>query len=170
MEISQSLEIRQARPEDAAGIVAVFNPIIEAGRYTTFDTPFTAEAERHYILSLTERDILHVAVRHPEEVVVGFQGLSTFPSYSRAFVHVGVMGTFVALDQRQQGIGGRLFAATFELARQMGYEKILTYVRADNTGGLVAYLKQGFRIVGTAQNQAKIGGRYVDEIIIEKLL
>lgn len=170
MEISQSLEIRQARPEDAAGIVAVFNPIIESGRYTTFDTPFTAEAERQYILDLTERDILHVAVRQPAGIVVGFQGLSPFPSYSRAFAHVGVMGTFIALNQRRQGIGGRLFAATFQLARQKGYEKIFTYVRADNTGGLVAYLKQGFRIVGTAQNQAKIDGRYVDEIIIEKLL
>jgi L-amino acid N-acyltransferase YncA len=164
-----NLHIRQARPEDAEGIVAVFNPIIESGLYTTFDTPFTAEAERQYILNLKERDILHVAVRQPDEVVVGFQGLSPFPSYSRAFAHVGVMGTFVALDQRRQGIGGRLFAATFELARLKGYEKIFTYVRADNTGGLAAYLKQGFRIVGTAQNQAKIGGRYVDEIIIEKL-
>jgi hypothetical protein len=58
MEIS----IRQARPDDAAGIIAVFNPIIESGLYTTFDTSFTVEAERAYINGLTGRDILHVAI------------------------------------------------------------------------------------------------------------
>jgi len=52
----------------------------------------------------------------------------------------------------------------------LGYEKIFTYVRADNPAGLVAYLHQGFRIVGTAQRQAKIRGQYVDEIIIERML
>jgi RimJ/RimL family protein N-acetyltransferase len=35
---------------------------------------------------------------------------------------------------------------------------------------LVAYLRQGFRIVGTAQRHAKIRGEYVDEIIIERML
>lgn len=37
--------IREARPEDAEGIVRVLNPIIETGKHTIFDTPFTAEAE-----------------------------------------------------------------------------------------------------------------------------
>jgi len=63
-----------------------------------------------------------------------------------------------------------LFASTFEAARGKGYEKILTYVRADNPAALATYLGQGFRIVGTAQKQAKVRGRYVDEIIIERLL
>jgi hypothetical protein len=45
------------------GIVAVFNPIIEARSFTLFDTPFSIEAERSYIEGLTSRDIFHVAVR-----------------------------------------------------------------------------------------------------------
>lgn len=79
--------VRQAQPDDAAGIVAVFNPIIESGLYTTFDTPFTVEAERTYIDSLTERDILHVAVLPEDSRIVGFQGLSLFPSNSQAMNH-----------------------------------------------------------------------------------
>jgi RimJ/RimL family protein N-acetyltransferase len=51
-----------------------------------------------------------------------------------------------------------------------GYEKIFTYVRGDNPAALVAYVKCGFRIVGTAQRHAKCAGRYVDEIIIERFL
>jgi L-amino acid N-acyltransferase YncA len=81
-----------------------------------------------------------------------------------------VIGTYVDLSRRRQGIGGRLFAATFEAARAKGYEKLFSYVRADNNSGLNAYLKHGFRTVGTAQHHAKISGRYIDEILIEKLL
>ena len=49
-------------------------------------------------------------------------------------------------------------------------EKIFTFVRADNPAALQAYLHQGFQIVGTARRHTKIGGRYIDEIVIEKFL
>jgi RimJ/RimL family protein N-acetyltransferase len=43
-------------------------------------------------------------------------------------------------------------------------------VRADNEAGLKTYLRQGFRMVGTAERHAKVDGRCIDEIVIEKLL
>jgi len=48
--------------------------------------------------------------------------------------------------------------------------KICSYVRADNLGALAFYLRLGFRTIGTAQKQAKIGQRYIDEIFIERFL
>ena len=57
-----------------------------------------------------------------------------------------------------------------ESARGKEYEKIFTFVRADNREALQFYLKLGFRVVGTAERQARIGGNYVDEVIIEKFL
>ncbi|MFN8458557.1 MAG: GNAT family N-acetyltransferase [Anaerolineae bacterium] len=59
---------------------------------------------------------------------------------------------------------------SYDKARDKGYEKIFTYIRADNLAALTTYLHQGFRIVGAAQQQAKIKGRYIDEIIIERML
>ena len=90
------------------------------------------------------------------------------PDFTHAFDHVGVIGTYVDLDRRRQGIASRLFAATFVAARQKGYEKFFSYVRADNDAGLQTYLRQGFRVVGTAERQAKIDGRYIDEMLIER--
>jgi L-amino acid N-acyltransferase YncA len=40
------LLVREVQPADAEAIVAILSPIIEAGLYTAFDTPFTVEAER----------------------------------------------------------------------------------------------------------------------------
>jgi RimJ/RimL family protein N-acetyltransferase len=67
-------------------------------------------------------------------------------------------------------VARRLFAETFAAARSKGYKKLFTYVRRDNPAALAAYLSQGFRVVGTAERQARIRGRYVDEIIIERFL
>lgn len=164
------LIVRPAQPEDAAAIVAIFNPIIESGKYTAFDTPFTVEAEREYIANFPARGVFHVAVRQDDQKIVGFQSMEPFATYTRAFDHVGVVGTYVDLAERRQGIAGQLFAATFEAARQKGYEKLFTFIRADNPAALATYQQQGFQIIGTGHRQAKINGSYVDEIMVERFL
>ena len=164
------IAIREATPDDAAGIVSVFNPIIEAGRFSLFDTPFTVEAERAYIEGLTERDIFHVAVRTDDNTILGFQSMSPFATYAHSIEHVGVSGTYIGLEHRRKGIASRLFPATFEAARRKRYEKIFTYILADNAAALATYQKHGFRIIGTAERHAKLRGRYVDVMVVERLL
>lgn len=164
------LTVRDAEPADAAGLVRVLNPIIEARRYTALDTTFTVEAERDYVIGFPGRGVWKVAVRQPDQTIVGFQVLEPYAAYTHAFDHVGTLGTYVDLDLRRQGIARRLFAATLDAARAKGYEKIFTFVRADNPAALQTYLGQGFVVVGNAKRQAKIDGEYVDEILIEKWL
>ena len=87
--------IRAARPRDALAIITIWNPIIESGKYTAFDTPFTEKQERAYIENQTERDIFHVAERESDGVIAGFQSMSPYPSVGQSMAHVGVIGTFV---------------------------------------------------------------------------
>jgi RimJ/RimL family protein N-acetyltransferase len=101
---------------------------------------------------------------------VGFQVMEPYGPYTRAFDHVGTLGTYVDLELRRHGIASRLFAATFDAAVRKGYEKVFTLVRADNRAALETYLRQGFEIVGTARRHTKIDGRFVDEVLIEKQL
>ena len=164
------LSIRDVEPADAAGLVRVLNPIIEARCYTVLDTPVNVETERDYVIDFSERGVWKVAVRHPDQAIVGFQVLEPYGPYTRAFDHVGTLGTYVDLDLRRQGIARRLFTATLDAAREKGYEKIFTFVRADNPAALQTYLGQGFLVIGNAKRQAKIDGHYVDEILIEKWL
>lgn len=163
-----SLTVRDATPADAEAIVAILNPIIAAREYTAFDTPFSVDAERAYLECFPARGVWKVAML--DDHLVGFQVLEPFATYTHAFDHVGTLGTYVDLSRRRQGVARRLFAATFDAARARGYEKIFTFVRQDNAAALAAYLAQGFRTIGTARQHAKIDGRYVDEILIEKWL
>jgi len=164
------VRIRRARPDDAAAMLDVLIPIIAARIYTAFDTPFSLDAERAFIENLPPRGVVHVAVSPASAALVGFQTLDPFAAYTHAFDHVAVIGTFVDLRYRRQGIATRLFQETLPVAVQLGFEKLFTFVRADNPAALETYRRHGFETVGTARRQARVDGRYIDEIIIEKLL
>lgn len=164
------LMVRDVVSADAEAVVGILNPIIAARIYTVFDAPFSLEAERDYIARFPPRGVWKVAQRRSDGRVVGFQVLEPFGPYTAAFDHVGTLGTYVDLEQRRQGIAKTLFAATFEAARQKTFEKIFTFVRADNPSALATYQAHGFHVVGTAYRHAKIDGQYIDEILIEKAL
>jgi L-amino acid N-acyltransferase YncA len=163
------LVIRQANVDDAEGVARILNQAISARTYTVFDRPFTVDEERAFIASFPPRGIFHVAVT-ADERIVGFQNMEPFGPYTGAFAHVGVLGSYVDLDLRRQGIARRLFQATYQAAVRKAYEKIFTFVRADNEAAIRTYLSQGFHIIATARRQAKIDGRYIDEVLIERFL
>lgn len=164
------LFVREAQIDDAKAIVNLLNPIIEAGVYTALTTPFSIEAEQEFISNFPQQGIFLVAVCREQQKIVGCQNVEPFATYSSAFAHVGVIGTFVDLSHRRQGVAKSLFPATFEAARDKGYEKLFSFVRADNAAALATYLSQGFYSIGTARRHAKINGMYIDEIMIERFL
>lgn len=165
-----AIHVRPVTLDDAAGIVAVMNPIIAARCYTVFDAPFTVEGERAFISSFSPRGIFHVAVDEGDGRIVGLQNLEPVVTYTHAMDHVASIGTYVDLDRRREGIAGRLFAASLARAPELGFEKLFTMVRADNAAAMQTYFRQGFVIVGMAKRHTKIDGEYVDEILIEKFL
>lgn len=167
-DIAKDVSIRGVRLADALAITQILNPIIESGLYTSLNEPYSEGDERQYIDGFPERGVFHVAELMPGGRLAAFQSLEPFASYCSAFDHVGVIGTFVDLAERRRGLGAYLAAATFEAAKEKGYEKILTYVRADNPAALGYYAALGFRTIGIAENQVKISDKYVDEVMIEK--
>ena len=168
--MASAVTVRPATPDDAEGVVAVLNPIIAARCYTVFDTPFTVDAERDFIARFSSQGIFHVAVDNADGRVVGLQNIEPIATYTRAMDHVGSCGTYVDLSRRRQGIATKLFAASLAVAGAKGFEKLFTFVRADNRASLETYLRQGFAVIGTAKRHARIDGVYVDEVLIEKQL
>ena len=165
-----SLTIREVTVEDAQGIIDVLNPIIIEARYTILDQTFTVDEEKAFIESFPDRGVFSVAVNETTSQLLGFQNVEPFATYTKAFDHVGIIGTYVDANSRGQGVAKQLFDYTFKAAKAKGYEKLFAYVRADNERALSVYLKQGFEIVGTAKKHGKIGDQYFDEVLIEKFL
>src|ERR1700678_4201372 len=99
------IQIRPVRVGDADGIVNVLNPLIETGESTALDTAFTAEEEGIFIRDFPVRGLFHVAEQTDGGVIVGFQNVEPFATYTAAFAHVGVIGTYV--DPSEQPSGNR---------------------------------------------------------------
>jgi L-amino acid N-acyltransferase YncA len=168
--VTPNLSIRDVVPDDAEGVCRVINPIIEAGTYTVFDAPFDVESERDYIQKFPARGVWKVALEAETNQVVGWQVLEPLASYTAAFDHVASIGTYVELTRRRRGIASALFAASFDAARSKGFEKLFTFVRADNAAALSTYQAHGFTVVGTSRRHARLHGRYIDELVIERML
>lgn len=164
-----ALTVRRATADDAAGVVAVLNAVIEGGSHSLLDTPFSVDEERAFIESLTARAFLHVAEDDGE--IAGFQTVESWSAFTtHECDHVATMGTWVEEGRRRNGIGRRLAAASFAAARELGYEKVFTDVRADNAVSLAFHLSLGFTVVGAARRQARHAGRDIDVVFIERFL
>ena len=170
MSAASPISIRQGSADDAAGIAEVLNEVIVGGRHSLLDTPFSAEGERQYIEALPERAFIHVA-ETPENGIVALQTVEPWSGFlTHEFDHVATMGTWVTAPLRRRGVGARLAQASFAAARAMGYEKVLTELRADNLESLSYHLSLGFAVVGTARRHARLQGRDIDVVFIELFL
>lgn len=162
------IKIREMCVKDAEGIISILNPIIHDG-LTVIDGPLTVKQEKKFLKNFPKKGIFYVAI-HNDKDLIGFQVLEPFENYAHAFDHVATIGTYVNISERRQGIGTELSYQTFKKSKEKGFEKIFTYVLAENKHALQFYLKLGFKIIGKSVQQAKLNGKYLDEIIIEKFL
>ena len=168
-QLGLEVRIRPVCPDDAPGVARLLNELIATAAPIAFDAPLTEAAERSYIAAFPERGVFLVAVA-PDDSLIGFQSLEPFATSTHLFDHVGVIGTYVDPRYQRRGVAARLFTETLETAKAKGYEKIFTYIRADNPAALAAYAKQGFEVIGRARRHAKVEGRYVDELMVELFL
>jgi L-amino acid N-acyltransferase YncA len=138
-----SLTVRPARRSDAAAMAGLINPIIAAGGTTAYEEPFDAASMDAAYISLPQ--LVSCFIAEEGSVLVGFQGLMwSFDPDDPLPDGWATIGTFARVGLTQRGVGGVLFAATLEAARAAGVAVIDATVRADNTGGLAFYSRQGF--------------------------
>jgi RimJ/RimL family protein N-acetyltransferase len=164
-----SLNVRRGTPADAVNIAAIWDAIVAEQIYSAVDRPFTAESEREYLQSLSKYEGIFVA-ETGERQIVGFQSIDRWTRLFHSMDHVGQIGTFIVDEWRGQGIGKQLAAETFTFARSVGYEKLVVFVRASNTGAQTFYSSLGFAPCGRLVRQVKIGGLHDDEVVMEVFL
>lgn len=129
----------------------LINAIIAVGGTTAYEDPFDATSMDAAYISLPQLVSCFVAEDGAE--LVGFQGLMwSFDPDDPLPQGWATIGTFARLGLTQRGVGGAMFAATLEAARAARVAVIDATIRADNTGGLAFYSRQGFvdydRLVG----------------------
>jgi len=159
--------IRPALDRDAEAICTIYNQGI-ADRMATLETALRTPAERRSWLA--GRAPGHpVIVAEADRVVIGWGSLNSF-NPREAYDHVADFSVYVERSWRGKGVGGALLDRLIELARQIGYHKLVLAALPDNDAGVALYTRMGFSRVGVYREQGQLDGRWVDVLLMEKLL
>jgi phosphinothricin acetyltransferase len=161
-----SLAIREAVEADAAAIAGIYNQGIE-DRGATFETePRTAEAIAG-TLARGRRFPTLVAVDNG--VVLGWASLS---SYRPRACYAGIAEFSIYLDRavRGRGVGRQLLLALVDTARERGYWKLVSRIFPFNAASRGLCRSCGFREVGTYEKHGRLDGRWLDVVIVERLI
>jgi L-amino acid N-acyltransferase YncA len=163
----ETLRVRAATVADAAAICRIYNQGIQ-DRVATLETEERSPEERAQWLAA--RGPRHsVLVAEEDGAVVGWASLNVFNA-RRAYDHVADLSLYVERDWRGRGVGRRLLEALITRARELGYHKLVLAAFPWNAAGMRAYSRAGFREVGIYREQGRLDGRWVDTVVMEKIL
>lgn len=161
------LTVRDARADDAAAIGTIYNQGI-VDRIATLETAERTPEER--VAWLAARGPRHpVLVAEQAGMVVGWGSLNPF-NPRKAYDYVADFSVYVERAWRGKGVGSALLRALIARAKQLGYHKMVLSAFPWNALGMALYEKHGFRTVGIYREQGLLDGKWVDIIIMEKIL
>ena len=159
--------IRPAVEGDATAICEIYNQGID-DRLATLETERRTPEERRQWLKA--RGPRHpVIVAEDGDRVIAWGSLNAFNPRD-AYRHVADFSIYVERGYRGRGVGRVVLTRLTELARELKYHKMVLSAFPFNAAGLALYERLGFRTVGIFKEQGLLDGRWVDTIIMEKLL
>jgi L-amino acid N-acyltransferase YncA len=163
-QLGSTIELRDALPDDAAAIAALYNQGI-AERQATFETrPRRADEIAGWF-----EPALPFIVAKADGHVVGFARVS---SYSDRCVYQGVgeHGVYVDGALRGRGVGQRLLRELAERSERRGLYKLTSRIFTTNGPSRAAHRAAGFEEVGIQRRHGRLDGEWKDCVLVERLL
>jgi L-amino acid N-acyltransferase YncA len=167
MTATTSVRTRLARGDDAVRVAEIYNQGI-ADRGATFETEARSPA------TLADRitrdpERYPVVVAEDDGAVVGWASIGSYRERP-CYAGVGEFSVYVDRSARGRGIGRALICALVEQARERGYWKLVSRIFPFNEGSRALCRALGFREVGTYEKHGRLDGRWLDVVIVEKLI
>jgi ribosomal protein S18 acetylase RimI-like enzyme len=166
--LERRVAVRVARAEDEAGLArldaaawtpASGFPSVNERVNDPFFTFFTDDSppEAHLVAELDARLAGYIRLK------------PVTPLRENAHV-LGIVGLAVAPAERRRGVASALLAAAERQARARGARKLSLRVLGTNAEAMRLYERHGFQREGTLRDEFRIGGRYVDDVLMAKHL
>lgn len=161
------ITFRKATSSDLDSILRIYNQGIE-DRIATLEmeTKDIAYIEQWFQDHQGKHSIL---VAEKDGKIVGWSSLNPY-SHRCAYSGVADLSIYIDRDFRGQGIGSSLLRALEKEAKMNNFYKIVLFTFPFNENGQGLYQKNNYRTVGIFEKQGVLDGRFVDVMIMEKLL
>lgn len=162
------MTVRIADSNDAEAIADIYNYEVE-NTTATFDlVRRTIDAQREWLAART--GAFSAIVAHDAELgVIGFAALSTYRD--RAGYRTTVENSvYVRRDLQRRGVGRLLLGSLVELARDSGFHTIIARIDSQSHGSLALHRSLGFTEIGVEREIGRKFGRWLDSVIMQKML
>lgn len=162
------LQVRDAREEDLAGLLAIYNDVVATTTAIYRDEPATLEDRLEWWRERAAKGY-PVLVASEEGAVLGFASFGQFrswPGYRYTVEH----SVHVRADRRGTGVGRALMQPLIARARGLGKHVMMAGVDADNAGSIRFHERLGFERVGHLREVGFKFGRRLDLVFLQRLL
>jgi L-amino acid N-acyltransferase YncA len=160
--------IRLAEPGDAEAIRTIYN--VEVRETTvTFDlVPRTLEQQLEW---LEEHAGGHPAIVAVDEAgaVMGFGSLSPYKERPAYFPTVED-SVYVHRDRRGSGVGRMLLGELVRLAEGYGYHSVVARIVGDHDASISLHSAHRFELVGVEREVGRKLGRWLDVVVMQRML
>ncbi len=159
--------LRLATLADAEAIRSIYNHEVENTTHTFDLEPRSLDEQRAW---LSERSgAFAVLVAEIDGAVAGFASLSPYrdrPAY-RTTVEDSV---YVERTCRSRGVGRALLAGVVEAAADRGFHTVIARIVGGHEASIALHHACGFRVVGTEREVGRKFGRWLDVVVMQRLL
>ena len=164
---ADGIHIRAANLDDAPAIAEIYNQGIE-DRIATYETePRSAKEQRAWLRAVADRYPTVVAQIDGE--IVGWACAGPYRA-RECYRGIGEFSMYVRRDWRGCGVGDLLLAGLISEAERLGLWKLLSRIFLFNQASRKLCRKHGFREVGVYEKHARLDGRWLDVVIVERLI
>jgi L-amino acid N-acyltransferase YncA len=161
------IHIRTASVDDSAAIAEIYNQGIE-DRVATYETRRrSAEDQQAWLRSIADR--YPAVVAQSDREIIGWASAGPYRE-RECYRGIGEFSMYVRRDWRGRGVGDLLVVALIREAERLGLWKLLSRIFPFNDASRALCRKHGFREVGVYEKHARLDGRWLDVVIVERLI
>lgn len=160
--------VRDARPEDAAALVALLDRVGHEDIYIADEAAQISAAQQAEILRRRDPRVQLVLVLEQQDVIVG--SLEMIRGTFRKNRHTAIFGMALLPESRGRGLGEGLLRTAERWAQEAGVMKISLAVFSSNRAAIRLYERLGYQEEGRRLRQYLIAGQWVDEIWMARWL
>jgi phosphinothricin acetyltransferase len=160
--------LRTADRADAEAIRTIYNAEV-AGSTVTFDLVARSLADQ--VAWIEEHSGGHPAIVAVDETddVVGFGSLSPYKERPAYFTTVED-SVYVREDHRGTGVGHQVLTELVRLAQQYGYHSVIGRIVGGHDASIALHRRCGFEIVGTEREVGRKLGRWLDVVVMQRMI
>jgi phosphinothricin acetyltransferase len=161
------MRVRLATLDDAEAIRSIYNVEVTTSTVTFDLVPRTLAEQRAWLQARS--GTLAAVVAEEDGEVVGFASLSPFrdrPAYSTTVED----SVYVRHDAQGRGVGRALLGELLRVATVHGFHAVIGRIVGGHEASIALHRGFGFEVVGTEREVGRKFNRWLDVVVVQKLL